>query len=264
MTKMTMQTANALITKLKPQMAMALPKHLSADRLARIALTELRQIPKLQQCSQESFMKCLMVSAQLGLEPGLLGHVYFIPYGQEAQLILGYKGMIELARRSGQIESIEARVIYEFDECEVRLGLDSGIDHKIDIKAADRGKEIAYYAIAKLKDGGKQFEVMTKAEIDKVRARSKAGNHGPWVTDYSEMAKKTVIRRMFKYLPVSVELQKAVNLDEAADIGSQADAIDVEFEYDYEEPKAIEPQSQADALMQQLKEKEKAAVGGEK
>ena len=246
-TQLTLKSAHALVEQLKPQMRLALPKHMDADRLARIALTELRQVPKLQQCSTESFMKCLMVSAQLGLEPGLLGHVYFIPYGREAQLIIGYKGMIDLARRSGQIESIEARVVHANDKCEIRLGIDSTIDHQIDIFSKDRGAPIGYYAIAKLKDGGKQFEFMTKAEVDKIKSQSKAGNSGPWVTHYDAMAKKTVIRQLFKYLPVSIEIQQAVTLDETADGGQQATVIDKEFSFYDGEVEEVPDNSQTDS-----------------
>lgn len=255
--QLTLKTAHELINKLKPQMAMALPKHLNPERLARIALTELRQVPKLQQCTPESFMKCLMVSAQLGLEPGLLGHVYFIPYGKEAQLIIGYKGMLDLARRSGQIESIEARVIYANEKCEIRYGLDSGIEHKVDPFLKDRGEPIGYYAVAKFVGGGKQFEFMTMDEVLKVKSLSKSGNSGPWVGHFDEMAKKTVIRRLFKYLPVSIEMQKAISLDESSEVGNQANVIDGDFlNVDEDTGEILEdsaPSNQADSLADKLK-----------
>lgn len=252
-TNLTLKSAQTLIEKLKPQMSLALPKHMNAERLARIALTEIRQVPKLQQCSQESFMKCLMVSAQLGLEPGLLGHVYLIPYGKEAQIIIGYKGMLDLARRSGQIESIEARVVYSNDKCDIRYGVDSTIEHIIDPFCKDRGKPIGYYAVAKLVGGGKQFEFMSMAEIEKVRSQSKASNNGPWVSHPEEMGKKTVIRRLFKYLPVSVELQKATVLDETGEIGQQSQIIDSDFFEINPETGEVLEQSQADELADKIK-----------
>lgn len=216
--------------QVKNQIALALPKHMTADRLARIALTEIRKTPKLAQCDQASFLGAVMQCAQLGLEPGgALGHAYLIPFGNQVQFIVGYRGMIDLARRSGQIVSIEAREVYEADKFKVRFGLDPDLQHEPAWEQADRGKLRAVYAVAKLKDGGVQFEVMSKAEIDKIRAQSKAGasSSSPWTTHYNEMAKKTVIRRLFKYLPVSIELSQAVVLDEQAEAG-------VKQSYDFE------------------------------
>lgn len=222
----------------KAQLALALPRHMTADRLARIALTEIRKVPKLAQCDQTSFLGAIMQCAALGLEPGgALGHAYLLPFdkrekdasgrwrtvGTEVQLIVGYRGMIDLARRSGQIQSLEARAVYQADHFEVELGLDSTIVHRPAWEVADRGPLVFAYAVAKLKDGGVQFDVMSRAEIEKIRARSKAKDNGPWTTDFDEMAKKTVVRRLFKYLPVSIELQTAVGLDERAELGIPQD-----------------------------------------
>lgn len=213
--------------KVKNQMALALPKHMTADRLARIATTELRKVPALAKCNIESFMGAIMQCAQLGLEPGsALGHAYLLPFGNgkasdglsNCQLIIGYRGMIDLARRSGQIVSIAARAVHERDQFTYEYGLHEDLQHK-PCEDGEPGKLTHVYAVARLKDGGVQFEVMSKLEVDKVKAQSKAGNNGPWVSHYEEMAKKTVIRRLFKYLPVSIELQQAVTLDERADAG---------------------------------------------
>lgn len=233
--------------KIKAQMALAMPKHMTADRLARIALTEVRRVPKLAQCDQTSFLGAIMQCAQLGLEPGgALGHAYLLPFdknkrnrdgswervGTEVQLIVGYRGMIDLARRSGQIISIEARIVREKDFFEVELGLDSRLVHRPAWTEANRGQATFAYAVAKLKDGGLQFEVMSRVEIEAIRSRSKAKDSGPWTTDWEEMAKKTVIRRLFKYLPVSIEIQRAVGLDEQADAGiSQNNGLVIDGEY---------------------------------
>lgn len=242
------KTIASLLTdpQIKQQMALAMPKHMTADRLARIALTEVRKVPKLATCDQVSFLGAIMQCAALGLEPGgALGHAYLLPFDKnkkvgnqwvkdktEVQLIIGYRGMIDLARRSGQIQSIEARVVYAKDEFELELGLDSKLVHKPAWSELDRGPAVFVYAVAKLKDGGVQFEVMSRAEIEKVRARSKAKDSGPWVTDWDEMGKKTVIRRLFKYLPVSIEMQRAVGLDEQAESGiSQNNALVIDGDY---------------------------------
>jgi recombination protein RecT len=225
----------ALLTdpKIKAQMALALPKHVTAERLARVALTEVRKNPALARCDQTSFLGALMTCAQLGLEPGgPLGHAYLIPFENrkanrtEVQFIVGYRGMIDLARRSGQIVSIEARPVYEGDKFDVSFGLDSSLHHVPDFDNPNRvqpDKLRFVYAVAKLKDGGVQFDVMSRREVEAVRAQSRAGTTGPWVTHFEAMALKTVVRRLFKWLPISVELASAIEADERAEIGIPQD-----------------------------------------
>lgn len=222
----------------KDQIQAALPKHMSADRMARVATTCIRNTPKLLECTPESLFGAIIQCSQLGLEPGNgLGHAYLLPFDKnekrgnswvkvstEVQLIIGYRGMLDLARRSGQIESIEAHAVYEGDKFECELGLDSKLIHIPDWSNPNRGdpaKITFVYAVAKLKDGGIQFQVMSKQGVDAIRERSKAKNSGPWVTDYEQMALKTVTRRLFKWLPVSIELQQAVSLDEAGERDEQ-------------------------------------------
>lgn len=223
------------------QLSVALPKAMTPERLVRVVTTECRKTPALLNCRPESFLGAVLQCAQLGLEPGgALGHCYLLPFGNgkakderpNAQLIIGYRGMIDLARRSGQIVSICAYTVHEKDHFEWRLGLDPDIQH-VPSPEADRGKMTYVYAVAKLKGGGVQFEVMSRAEVEKVRKQSKAGSSGPWVTHFDEMAKKTVIRRLFKYLPVSIEAARAVEVDERADRGEAVtpqDFIDVAYE----------------------------------
>jgi recombination protein RecT len=238
---------------IKAQMALALPKHMTADRLARIALTEVRKTPALGRCDQASFLGAIMQCAQLGLEPGsALGHAYLLPFENrkkqitEVQFIVGYRGMIDLARRSGQILSLEARAVYAADKFHVALGLNPDLTHEPAWDADDRGPLRFVYAVAKLKDGGTQFEVMSRAEIERVRSKSRAGQSGPWVDHFEEMAKKTVIRRLFKYLPVSIELAGAVEQDERVDIDLPQDnplTIDAETgEINPEAPPDLPPQ----------------------
>lgn len=205
--------------KFKNSIEAVLPKHLTAERMTRIALSELRLNPKLTQCNPLSFISAIVQASQLGLEPGVLGKCYLIPYGQNVQFIVGYRGMLELARRSGEIQSVLAAEVCENDVFSYEMGLKPNIVHKPAM--GDRGKPIAFYSVAQFKDGGHQFEVMSTKEIEDVRKSSKAANSGPWMTHYNEMAKKTVLRRLFKWLPVSIELQTAVALDEQADLGLQ-------------------------------------------
>ena len=222
--------------KFQAQMALALPKSMTADRLTRIVMTECRKAPALLKCAPESFYGAVLQCAALGLEPGsALGHCYLLPFGNgkdkqgrpNAQLIIGYRGMIDLARRSGQIVSLSAYCVHEQDTFNYKLGLDPDIEH-IPASVADRGKVTHVYAVAKLKGG----EVMSRAEIEAVRKTSKAGTSGPWASHWDEMAKKTVIRRLFKYLPVSIEAVRAVEIDEKSDRGeavTQQDFIEGEF-----------------------------------
>jgi recombination protein RecT len=209
------RTVAAYLDKMQSQIAKALPKHMNADRLARIALTTIRTNPKLLECNIESLMGAVMQSAQLGLEPNMLGACYIIPYGKEAQFQIGYRGMIDLARRSGHIQSISAHEVYTNDFFKLEYGLNERLEHipwhlRDDEKFAEPGQLKGCYMVAKFKDGGYQTHYMSKAEIDQHRKRSKSSGNGPWVTDYVEMAKKTVVRSAWKWLPISIEVMKQV------------------------------------------------------
>jgi len=216
------QDLAGLLKRMAPAMAAALPKHASPDRMARIALTALRTNKDLANCTPGSFLAAIMQSAQLGLEVNTsLGHAYLIPFKRECQLIIGYQGMLDLARRSGQVSAIYAFPVYQGDVFHFELGLEPKLRHVPD----DGGKPHTpqtlthVYAVAKLKDGEPIFTVLTKAEVERYRDRSRAKNSGPWVTDYEAMALKTSVRRLFRWLPKSAEMAVAAELDEAPEIG---------------------------------------------
>ena len=195
------------------QFATALPKHINTDRFVRIAITTIRQNPKLAQCSQESLLGALMVSAQLGLEPGTLGQCYLIPYGRECQFQIGYKGMIELLRRSGQLKDIYAYSVYENDDFEITYGLDRNLIHKPNLE--NKGNFLGCYCVAILKDDTRAFEYMTKEEIEAhAKKFSKTFGNGPWKTDFEAMAHKTVVKKMLKWLPLSVEFLENIEKDD--------------------------------------------------
>lgn len=220
-----LNTIRNLIESQKTELARALPKHLDPDRLARIAFTTIRTGKDLDKCSAESLLGALMTCAQLGLEPGPLGHAYFVKYGSEATFILGYKGMIELALRSGKIVSLVAREVYQNDKFHVAYGLEDRLEHE-PVLTGERGPVIAYYAVAKLVGGGHVFVVMSRADVETFRKRSRGKDSGPWVNDYDAMAKKTCIRRLFTYLPTSVELAQALAQDGQVRTEIKADALD--------------------------------------
>jgi len=195
--------------KMQEQFGKALPRHLTPERFARIAITALTRTPKLQSCTPESLMKCLLDLSAAGLEPD--GRkAYLIPYGSEATVVIGYMGLVELMRRSGDVTSIRAELVCEFDSFSWHNSI---IEHSIDWTSG-RGETHAVYAEASLKNGDKQSAVMTKEEVEKIRGRSRAGKSGPWVTDWGEMAKKTVVRRLAKMLPLSSEIMEQVTRDD--------------------------------------------------
>lgn len=237
----------------------ALPKHMNVEKVMRAFGSEIDKNPDLKNCNPKSVIDALLQASQLGLEvSSVLGHAYLIPFNKSVntgtkakpvwsktkicQFILGYRGMISLARRSGQIISIYAQAVYENDVFEFQWGIDEKLKHTP--AAGDRGPFKAAYAIAKLENTysqagkeGIQFDVMYKGDIDKIRARSKSdsgGKSSPWQTDYEEMAKKTVLRRLFKYLPISIEIQENIIAEERSDLG----ILDIEDGEIIEETKA--------------------------
>lgn len=223
------KTIAQMILARKDSFAAVLPKHMTADRFVKVALAALTKTPKLRDCSPESLLMALAACSELGLEPNSpLGHAYLIPYGQEVQLVIGFKGLLAVARRSGEIESVSVRVVYERDQFSFTLGDDEKIEHipfqprvKFDEKGnavgfdgpENGGNVIAAYMIAHLKGGAVQREVMSVAEILKIKNRSRSGKNGPWVSDFAEMARKTVFRRGWKWLPQSTEMAMVAEVD---------------------------------------------------
>lgn len=199
----------------RDQLAQLVPKHLTVERLMKVAVGALMKSPNLQKCTPTSLMNCFIGAAEVGLEPGgVLGHAYLVPYGDTATLIIGYRGLIELMRRTGELASIRCVVVHEKDTFKLTEGIEQTIKHE-PFLAGDAGPLKFAYCVAKLKDGSVQVELMTRHQIEEIRKRSRAGNAGPWVTDFEEMAKKTVLRRAAKYLPVASErFQKAIEIDD--------------------------------------------------
>lgn len=239
------KTIAQLFDDMKPAIAQAIPKHMTPERLLRIATTAIKTTPKLKACTAESLLASVMQCAQLGLEPGVLGHAYLIPYNnkkkddkgkdywvQEAQFQIGYKGLLDLVRRTGEIMSIAAHAVHKNDKFEVEYGINEKLSHVPNFDG-DRGEVTKYYAYAKFKDGGYSFLVMGKNDIERHRDQySKTSKFGPWVDQFDEMAKKTVIKALVKYMPISVELQSKVAMDEtikteiAPDMGEIIDITD--------------------------------------
>lgn len=224
----------------KAQFKAALPRHLTPDRFVRIALTALNRNPNLLNCTKQSVVQCLLDLSQLGLEPdGRKAHL--IPYGDKCTLIIDYKGLVDLARRSGEIADIHADIVCANDTFEYSFGTDGKLVHKPSL-IQERGDVIAAYSFVRLKDGSSSYEVMTIKEIEAIHQRSKAKDSGPWKTDWNEMAKKTVFRRHSKWLPVESEkLQEALSKD----LDVPADIIDVGRVATNGKPEVAAPQSKS-------------------
>lgn len=213
-----------VIERGKSQFAAALPKHLSSERFVRIAITSIRQNPGLAPCTQESLLGALMTVAQLGLEPGgVLGQCYLIPFKNkklgtiECQLQIGYKGLIELLRRTGQLSDIYAYPVYTNDEFDIEYGLERTLKHKPAFNNPEgRGEITGFYSVAILKDGTRAFEYMTKKEVIDHEAKYRKGNYknSVWEDNFEEMAMKTVTKKMLKWLPVSIEMLENIRKDE--------------------------------------------------
>jgi len=229
-----------LLEHMKKQIALALPAHLSADRIARIALTAYRTNPALAKADPMSLFAAVLQASQLGLEIAQNGEAYLVPFRSgstyEIQMIPGYRGLIKLARQSGEITAVSARIVHEHDQFEVCFGTTESVVHKPRV-IGDRGRPVAAYCIAEFRSGGTAIELMSWDEIMKIKARSKAANNGPWVTDEHEMARKTVVRRAAKYWPLSAELSRAITLDERAAVGA-SQGITIESATHIDEPLA--------------------------
>ena len=211
----------------KDSLRKRLPQHMTADRFLRVTLNALRTTPKLLDCTLESLFGATVFCAQIGLEPNTpQGHIYLIPFKNnrknrvEVQVIVGYQGLIALARRTGEIESIMAQAVYARDTFNFDYLRPEELTHKPFLNG-DRGELIGAYAMARFKDGGQAFDFMPRADIEKIRDGSQGykravqyKSDSPWISHFDQMARKTAVRRLSKYLPMSIEMAGAVALDE--------------------------------------------------
>lgn len=220
-----------LLKRMHKQIEKALPSVITPERFTRIALTAYSRNEKLQECTAESFLGSMMQAAQLGVEPNTpLGQAYLIPYRNkgvmEVQFQLGYRGMIDLAYRSGEVQNIQAHEVYENDTFEYELGLEPKLKHIPALK--DRGEVILYYAVFKLTNGGVGFEVMSKEDVEAfAKKKSKTYGTGPWQSDFDAMAKKTLVKRLLKFAPLKSDFVRAVTADETIKSGISENMTDL-------------------------------------
>lgn len=200
-----------VVQRLQPEIARALPKHMDADRMARLALTVLRQTPALAKCSPESFAGALLTAAALGLEPGVNQEAYLVPYGTECQFIAGWQGLCKLFWQHPLAKHLDAQAVFEHDDFDYAYGLRPYLTHKP--ARGDRGKIVEYYAVASLTTGAEVFEVMSPDEVAAVRKAG--GNRRSNIADPQHwMERKTVLRQLVKRLPKSTLLAHALAADE--------------------------------------------------
>lgn len=207
-----------LVKKMEGEIAKALPSVITPERFTRITLSALSRNPKLAETTPASFLGAMMTAAQLGVEPNTpLGQAYLIPFNNhgvlETQFQLGFKGLIDFAYRSSEIANIQAHEVCENDDFDYSYGLDAVLRHVPAMQ--NRGKVVGYYAFFKTKDGASSFEFMSREEAEKHGRRySKTYNAGPWQTNFDEMAKKTVLKKVLKYAPLKSDFMRAVQADE--------------------------------------------------
>jgi recombination protein RecT len=247
-TKQAVATTNptdirTLIQQSVEQLGKAMPSHMNPERLVRIALTTMNLNPALYKCDPKSFLGALFQSAQLGLEPNVEGQAYIIPYGNQAQFQIGYKGYVELFFRHESAMSLDMQEVHEKDNFDYEYGTGSFIKHKPAL--TDRGQVIAYYAVAKLKSGAVLFKVMSKEDcIKHGKQHSKTFNSAssPWQKDQDAMCKKTVLIQLMKLLPKSIEIQRAIAMDETIKTKIAPDMFtvkdDIDFDKDVQEAEA--------------------------
>lgn len=258
-----------LIKQSAAELGKALPSHMNPERLVRIALTTLRLNPELYKCTPESFLGALFQSAQLGLEPNIEGQAYILPFNnkrkingewvtlKEAQFLIGYKGYAELFYRHQSSVSLQMDKVCQNDEFDYALGTDNFLKHKPALK--DRGEVIGYYAIAKMKNGACVFKFMPKTECMEhgqkySKCYSKTDNkffeYTPWNTNPDAMCMKTVLTQLMKLLPKSVEIQRAVSMDETIKTKIDKDmfAVPDNTNWEAEEAQVVEEPKETEAM----------------
>lgn len=248
-------TMKAYITRMKGEIAKALPSVMTPERFTRIVTSAISTTPQLAQTTPQSFLGAMMTAAQLGLEPNTpLGQAYLLPYKNhgrlECQFQLGYKGLIDLAYRSGQVTIIQAHEVRENDEFSYSFGLEPTLHH---VPArGDRGNVICYYAMFRTKDGGFGFEVMSREDVEahaRQYSKSYGNGYSPWSTNFDEMAKKTVLKKCLKYAPLKSDFVRAVASDETikteiAEDMTEVPPVEIAYTVDEETGEVVEGEAQ--------------------
>jgi recombination protein RecT len=248
------------IEKYKDQIAAALPKHITPDRMVRVVTTSIRKNPELTNCNPQSLFGAIVQTSQLGLEPDNgLGHAYLVPFRnkhkktKDVQLIIGYRGFIDLAWRSQKVIGIDAEVVYSNDQFHYSRGLNPTLEH-VPSEGDDRGERTHAYCIIHMKDGGTVWRVLTRRDVMAAKEFSAAAKSGPWVTHEDDMWRKTAVRAVMKYAPLSIDIQQAVGVDEQSEVGrfDTSKVIDGDFMPVDDSGQGDEPASKTERLKNRL------------
>lgn len=245
----------------KEKLQKALPTGRNVDQEISSILATVASTPALQKCAPQSIALAAYQAASVGLPVNVLGLAYLVPYGNEAKFQAGYKGLLHLLYETGFVDSVDAEAVHENDKFDFTLGSKPTINHSY--KLTNRGNFKAVYAIAHLRNGITKQVILSKEDVDRIRQLSKSGNSGPWVTHYAEMAKKTAIRRLAKYLPQYVQglnrVQRAIELEEKQfEITSEPSRTPTYYQED-SEPESTEPLEEvlAEVVDEALEERQK-------
>jgi recombination protein RecT len=246
-------------SEFRAQLAKALPTAMSPERFVRITVTSTMRNPKLLQCTRDTFFRCLLDLSALGLEPdGRQAHL--IPRknktgGMDCTLIVDYKGLKELLYRNGDIIDEHSAVVGDLDHFEYEFGSNKHLTHRPNTR--ERGKIYCAYSFVTLPRGGTNFEVLSIDEIEAIRKRSAAGDSGPWVTDWAEMAKKSVFKRLAKGLPLSPRTRDAIEVDNSYEVPEPASVTTTRASVGGR--REVSSQSLSDPVPENGEEPEKAA-----
>jgi recombination protein RecT len=257
------------LQRMSQEFGSVLPPQIPVERFIRTAITAVQQNPDLLRTERRSLMGACMKAAQDAL---LLDgrEATLVIFKSKAQYMPMVAGILKKVRQSGQISTIAAHVVYERDEFDYQLGDEERIFHKPNI-LEDRGKPVAVYCIARTVDGGAFREVMSTAQVEKIRSRSRSANNGPWATDWDEMARKTVVRRLSKYLPSSTDMERVLQRDYEADggpvqtvsvgeVATQMEPVDTIADLNRQITAQAQPEAAQQALPVQVVEAEPVAV----
>jgi recombination protein RecT len=222
-------TVYTLVKSLESQIKAALPKHINTTRFCRIIMTELRKNPELLKCNSNSLMGAILTASQLGLEPGILGQCYFVPFKQNVEFIIGVQGLVNLLYNNGNIETVSYEIVYENDTFERLLGLRPSLIHKINDED-NRGAIRGCYAVINFKNGSVYYKYMTKKDILKRKevSKSKGSEYSPWNKWEEEMYVKTVIKGALKYCPLKTEIQEMINNDHIIKNPEKENILDID------------------------------------
>ena len=223
------KTVSDMLTKYRAEFTKVIPKHLNPERIMRVAQAAIGRDRKLLACTPASLLRGVMQSAILGLEVGVMGECYLVPFKNEgileATFIPGYQGLIKLAIQSRAVAAVQVGAVYPGDDFDYGLGSEPFVRHRPSLKAKDPQTLVAVYCVCKLSSGEFQATIMGKEEVDLIRSRSRAKDSGPWVTDYEPMAIKTAIRRALKYVPKTPMLAAALETEDRKESGAGVDDL---------------------------------------